>query len=193
MLEHNAQLEPSAQPAGCALSPWYALCTRHQHEKTVAQSLAGKGFEAFLPLYRTLHQWKDRTKQLSLPLFPGYIFLRAGRDRHIQVLTTPGVFHFVSSADRAVSIEQAEIDFVRRLTDRGSKVEPHPFLRAGDRVRVKTGPLADLEGILTYWKGAFRLVLSVELLRQAASVEVDAARVERVAYPPNHRASRYVC
>jgi transcription antitermination factor NusG len=186
-------LEQSAEPASSAVTPWYALCTRHQHEKTVAQSLAGKGFEVFLPVYRTLHQWKDRTKQLSLPLFPGYIFLRARRDQHIQVLTTPGVFHFVSTADRAVAIEQAEIDSVRQLTDRGSKVEPHPFLRAGDRVRVKTGPLTDLEGILTYWKGAFRLVLSVELLRQAASVEVDAARVERVAHPQNYRASRYVC
>src|SRR5215469_15053414 len=154
LLEHGVQFSRGAAPS------WYAVCTRHQHEKTVAQSLTGKGFEVFLPLYRAMHRWKDRTKQLSMPLFSGYLFLRAGLDQHLQVLTTPGVFHFVSSADRAIPVEQAEIDSVRRLTDGSSRAEPHPFLRAGDRVRVKSGPLAELEGILTYWKGTFRLVLS---------------------------------
>ena len=185
--------ERCTDPSSGAAPSWYALCTRHQHEKTVAQSLSGKGFEVFLPLYRTLHRWKDRTKQLSLPLFPGYIFLRAGLDRHIQVLTTPGVFHFVSTADHAIPIGQTEIDSVRQLTDGGSNVEPHPFLRAGDWVRVRTGPLAELEGILTHWKGAFRLVLSVQLLQQSAAVEVDAASVERVARRANRPSSRYAC
>jgi len=185
--------ESHVELQGGATTPWYALCTRHQHEKAVAQSLVGKGFEVFLPLYRAMHRWQDRTKQLSLPLFPGYVFLRTGLDRRIQVLTTPGVFHFVSSADRPIPIERADIDSVRQLTERASRVEPHPFLKIGDWVRVKTGPLADLEGILTHWKGAFRLVLSVELLQQSASVEVDAASVERVARRLNSPATRYVC
>jgi len=179
--------------AGGGFPPWYALCTRHQHEKSVAQSLAGKGFEVFLPLYRAIHRWQDRSKQLSLPLFPGYLFLRAELDRRLHILTTPGVFHFVSSADRPIPIEQAEVDFVRQLTESGSRVEPHPFLKTGDWVRVKTGPLAQVEGILTRWKGAFRLVLSVELLQQSASVELDAASVERVARRSNCPSSRYAC
>jgi transcription antitermination factor NusG len=185
--------ERSGKPQGGGAPPWYALCTRHQHEKAVAQSLAGKGFEIFLPLYRAVHRWEDRSKQLSLPLFPGYLFLRTGLDRRLQVLTTPGVFRFVSSADRPIPIEQADIDSVRQLTDRGSRVEPHPFLKVGDWVRVKTGPLVDLEGILTHWKGAFRLVLSVELLQRSASVEVDAASVERVPRRSNSSAARYAC
>lgn len=187
------QLELSGESQGGASLPWYALCTRHQHEKAVAQSLAGKGFEVFLPLYRAVHRWEDRAKQLSLPLFPGYIFLRTALERRIQVLTTPGVFHFVSSADRPIPVEQAAIDSVRQLTDRGSKVEPHPFLKVGDWVRVKKGPLAHLEGILTHWKGAFRLVLSIELLQQSAAVEVEAASVERVSRRANLPAARYPC
>jgi transcription antitermination factor NusG len=179
--------------AGGAVPLWYALCTRHQHERAVAQSLAGKGFEVFLPLYRAIHRWQDRSKQLSLPLFPGYLFLRAGLDRRIQVLTTPGVFNFVSSVDRPIPVEQADIDTVRQLTERGSRVEPHPFLKTGDWVRVKTGPLEQVEGILTRWKGAFRLVLSVELLQQSASVEVDAASVERVPRGSNYPHLRYAC
>jgi transcription antitermination factor NusG len=185
--------EHNAESGSGAVLPWYALCTRHQHEKVVAQSLAGKGFEVFLPLYGAIHRWEDRTKQLSIPLFPGYLFLRAGFDRRVQVLTTPGVFHFVSSADRPIPIEQADIDSVRQLIERGSKVARHPFLKTGDWVRVRTGPLAHLEGILTRLKGAFRLVLSVELLQQSASVEVDAAAVERVARPSGPQSSRYVC
>jgi transcription antitermination factor NusG len=186
-------LEGSGEPQRGAAPPWYALSTRHQHEKTVAECLAGKGFEVFLPLYRAVHCWQDRTKQLSLPLFPGYVFLRTEFDRRLQVLTTPGVFRFVSSADRPIPIEQADIDSVRQLTQRGSRAEPHPFLKTGDWVRVKTGPLADLEGILTHWKGAFRLVLSVELLQQSASVEVDVASVERVPRRSNSPAARYTC
>jgi transcription antitermination factor NusG len=179
--------------AGGAVPPWYALCTRHQHEKAVAQSLVRKGFEVFLPLYRAIHRWQDRSKQLSLPLFPGYVFLRAELDRRIQVLTTPGVFHFVSNADRPIPVEQADIDSVRQLTEGGLGVAPHPFLKTGDWVRVKTGPLEQLEGILTRWKGTFRLVLSVELLQQSASVEVDAASVERVARHSISPFSRYAC
>lgn len=178
---------------GGTVPQWYALCTRHQREKSVAQSLAGKGLEVFLPLYRVIHRWQDRSKQLSLPLFPGYVFLRAGLDRRIQVLTTPGVFHFVSTADRPIPIEQSEIESVRELTHRGSRVEPHPFLKTGDWVRVKAGPLAQMEGILTRWKGTFRLVLSVDLLQQSASVEVDAATVERVTRRTNYPCVRYVC
>ncbi|HXJ93630.1 MAG TPA: UpxY family transcription antiterminator [Terriglobia bacterium] len=185
-------VDPNVKADG-AISPWYALCTRHQHEKSVAQCLSGKGFEVFLPLYRAIHEWQDRSKELSLPLFPGYVFLRAGLDRRIQVLTTPGVFHFVSNADRPIPIEQVEIDSVRQLTERGSRVEPHPFLKTGDWVRVKKGPLAYMEGILTRWKGVFRLVLSVELLQQSASVEVDAASVERVARRSSYPSTRYAC
>jgi len=166
---------------------WYALYTRHQHEKAVAQSLEGKGFDVFLPLYNAVHRWKDRTKQLSLPLFPCYVFLRTGAGEWLPVLTTPGVHMVVSCSGLPTPIPEAEIDSIRRVVENSTLVEPHPFLRTGDWVRVRSGPLADVEGILVRKKSKFRLVLSVEMLGKSASVEVDLAIVERIAHGSNNR------
>lgn len=170
---------------------WYALYTRHQHEKTVAWMLSGKGFEVFLPVYAAAHRWQDRVKRLSLPLFPGYVFIRSALDRRIHARVTPGVIHFVPG-DRPIPIAQAEIDGLRQLGASRTAVQPHPFLKAGDWVRVKIGPLEGIEGILTHWKGGYRLVLSVDLLQQSAAVEIDASIVERARRPERVNA-RYLC
>lgn len=162
-----------------ASEPWCALHTRHQHEKIVAEILSRKGFEIFLPLYSAVHRWKDRTKSLSLPLYPCYVFLRGGLDRRLQIMTTPGVSSIVGSAGRVDVIPDAEIDTVRRVVESFLHVEPHPFLKCGDWVRVKSGPLEGIEGILVRKKNLFRLVLSVELLQKSVAVEVDASMVER--------------
>ncbi len=158
---------------------WYALYTRHQHEKTVKDILTAKGFEVFLPLYSVTHQWKDRVKKLSLPLFPCYVFIRASMDRRLHIMTTPGVYAFVGNQGCAAPIPEAEIDGVRRTVDSLLHVEPHPFLRTGDWVRVKSGPLKDIEGILIRKTSRFRLVLSVEMLEKSVAVEVDPSVVER--------------
>jgi transcription antitermination factor NusG len=168
---------------------WYALYTRHQHEKTVAQMLVGKGFEVFLPMYAAAHHWQDRVKKLSLPLFPGYVFLRCASERRIQARVTPGVVQFVP-ADRPIPIAGSEIDWLRQLNANRACARPHPFLKAGDWVRVRRGPLEGIEGVLAHWKGGYRLVLSVELLQQSAAVEIDASMVERTSrlrgVPPKH-------
>ena len=179
--------EPGLNPDAC----WYALYTRHQHEKTVAGMLAGKGFEVFLPLYSAAHRWQDRVKRLALPLFPGYVFLRSASDRRLAARVTPGVIHFVPG-DRPIPIAEAEIDSLRQLGTSRDSVLPHPFLNRGDWVRVKSGPLEGLEGILTHWKGGYRLVLSVELLQQSAAVEIDASTVERARRPQN-ASPKYLC
>jgi transcription antitermination factor NusG len=166
---------------------WYALYTRHQHEKAVAHSLEGKGFEVFLPLYNAVHRWKDRTKQLSLPLFPCYVFLRTGGREWLPVLTTPGVHMVVSCSGQPTPIPEVEIASIRRVVENSTLVEPHPFLRKGDWVRVRSGPLADIEGILVRKKSKFRLVLSVEMLGKSASVEVDVATVERTIREGNNK------
>lgn len=163
---------------------WYALYTRHQHEKTVADILSKKGFEVFLPLYPTVHRWKDRNKHLSLPLYPSYVFLHGGLDRRLQIVSTPGVLSFVGTAGRAGVIPQTEIDAVRRLVESSLRVEPHPFLKCGDWVRVKFGPLEGIEGVLVRKKNSCRLVLSVELLEKSVAVEVDVCMVELV--PPRN-------
>jgi len=161
-------------------SPWYAIYTRHQHEKMVAQILTSKGFEAFLPLYATSHRWKDRTKALSLPLFPCYVFLKGGIERRLQIITTPGIYGLVSSGGQPAAIPTFEIEAIRRVVESGARMETHPFLKCGNWVRVKCGPLAGIEGILVRKKNVSRLVLSVEILGTAAAMEVAAFQVEAV-------------
>jgi transcription antitermination factor NusG len=164
-------------------SPWYAIYTRHQHEKTVAQILTGKGFNTFLPLYATTHNWKDRTKALTLPLFPCYVFLKGGIERRLQIITTPGIYGLVSSAGQPAAIPDVEIEAIRRVVESGTRVEIHPFLKCGNWVRVKCGPLAGVEGILVRKKNISRLVLTVEILGTAAAIEVAAFQVEAVGLP----------
>lgn len=160
---------------------WFAVYTRHQHEKTVAQHLAGRWVESFLPLYNTARRWKDRVKELSLPLFPNYVFVFARLDQRAPILSAPGVYDFVRLGGVPAPIPAEEIEAVRRAVDRGLNTEPHPFLKSGDQVRVKSGPLEGLEGILVRKKGFYRLILSVDLLASSISVEVEVADVERVA------------
>jgi transcription antitermination factor NusG len=158
---------------------WLAIHTRHQHENLAARSLTYKGFEVFLPQYTSVRQWSDRTKELSAPLFPCYVFLRGGLEQQIRILTTPGVLGLVGFAGVPAIIPDVEIEAVRRTIARRMDVEPYPFLKCGDWVRVKGGPLEGIEGILVRNKKQFRLVLSVQLLQKSAAVEVDAWMVER--------------
>jgi transcription antitermination factor NusG len=164
-------------------SSWYAIYTRHQHEKTVAQILTGKGFNTFLPLYATTHNWKDRIKALTLPLFPCYVFLKGGIERRLQIITTPGIYGLVSSAGQPAAIPDIEIEAIRRVVDSGTRVEIHPFLKCGSWVRVKCGPLTGIEGILVRKKSVSRLVLNVAILGTAAAIEVAAFQVEVVTAP----------
>lgn len=162
---------------------WFALYTRHHHEKAAAQVLCGRGVEVFLPLYGAAHRWKDRLKHLSLPLFPNYVFVFAAPHQRGAILSTPGVYDFLRLEGVPAPIPVDQIDAVRQVVERGLQAEPHPFLNAGDRVRVKSGPLEGLEGILLRKKNFYRLILSVELLVRSISVEVDVADVERVSEP----------
>ena len=157
--------------------PWCAVYTRHQHEKTVSEMLAAKGFEVFLPLYESTRRWKDRRKVLSLPLFPCYVFVRGAIERRLPVLTTPGVHMIISRGERVATVPEHEIDAIRRTVEGHFQVEPHPFLRCGERVRVVRGSLDGVEGVLTRKKNLYRLVISVEMLAQSVAVEIDAMDV----------------
>ena len=158
-------------------SAWWAIYTRHQHEKTVEEILRAKGFEVFLPLYESVRKWKDRRKLLSLPLFPCYVFVRGGLDRRLQVVTTPGVHMVLTRGEKVAMIPEGEIEAIRRTIEGQFRVEPHPFLRCGERVRVIRGSLEGLEGVLVRKKNLYRLVLSVEMLAQSVAVEIDASDV----------------
>jgi transcription antitermination factor NusG len=159
---------------------WYALYVRHQHEKNVASLLSSKGFEVFLPLYTSVRRWQDRMAKVLLPLFPSYVFVHGGLDRWLQIVATPGLCKVVGFASGPAAIPADEMEAVRRLIERSTSVEPHPFMKCGDRVRVKSGPLAGLEGILVRRRNTFRLVISVEMLDRSASVEIDALAVDYI-------------
>jgi transcription antitermination factor NusG len=163
---------------------WYAVYTRHQHEKSAAQFLTRKGFEVLLPLYRSEKRWSDRTQVALLPLFPNYLFVQAELERRVEVLRSPGVCWFVSNAGTPSAILPEEINIVRRLAGSPAALQPHPFLECGDEVRVIHGPLAGLSGILVRIKNAYRVVISIELLQKSAAVEVDLSSVERISLPP---------
>lgn len=168
---------------------WYALYTRPRHEKAVAKNLIAKGFTIFLPLYSAPHRWKDRTKVIMLPLFSCYVFIQWCAHRHLDVVTTPGVHSLVCCGDLPARIPQAEIEGIRQLVERSIKIEPHPFIRYGDRVRVTAGPLEGIEGILVRKKNFNRIVLTVELLGKSAAAEVDVSLVERINSPGRFRSS----
>jgi transcription antitermination factor NusG len=168
----------SIDERSCLDTAWWAVYTRHQHEKVVAEMLSAKGFDVFLPLYQSTRRWKDRSKVLSLPLFPCYLFVHGGIDRRLQVVTTPGVHMILYRGERVATVPDAEIEALQRAVEGPLHVEPHPFLKCGMRVRVTRGALAGVEGILIRKKNLFRLILSVEMLAQSVAVEVHSSDVE---------------
>jgi transcription antitermination factor NusG len=159
---------------------WFAVHTRYQHEKLVAATLQALGLEVFLPTYDAVHYWSDRKKQITLPLFPGYLFFADAIDRRIQILSTPGVSTIVKTGSMAAEIPHDEISAIRRVVESKLRVEPHPFLSNGDRVRINAGPLTGLEGIVSRKKDEVRLVLSIQILGQSAAVEIDGCAVQRL-------------
>jgi transcription antitermination factor NusG len=160
---------------------WYAAYTKHQHEKSAADLLSRKGFEILLPLYRKTHRWKDRLQPVALPVFPCYLFLRMNLERKLAVLQTPGIFWLLGNSGNAAVVPEADIEAIRKIASSTAAFEPHPYLKSGDRVRVVSGPITGVEGILTRVKNRYRIVLSVDLLQQALAVEIDISAVERIA------------
>ncbi len=161
---------------------WYAAQTRSNFEKRVAAELEAKGFVSYLPAYEEVHRWKDRYKSVSLPLFPGYVFVRLLDDTRfrLQVLKTVGVVRILGHNGGIESIPEAEIESIRALLRARVPFLPHPFLREGDTVRVKRGALRGVEGTLVRVKNRARLVVSVTLLARSVAVEIDVADIEPV-------------
>jgi transcription antitermination factor NusG len=159
-------------------TPWWALYTRYQREKMVAETLTSKRFEVFLPLYASVRRWTDRQKTLFLPIFPGYVFVRGGLDRRLEIVTTPGVQTILFFGEQVAAIPETEIHTIRRMVDGPYRVEPHPYLKCGEKVRITRGSLKGIEGVLVRKKNLYRLVLSMDLLHQSVAVEIDASDVE---------------
>lgn len=155
--------------------PWYALRVKPNFERSVAMHLDGRGLKAFLPTYHDRRVWSDRVKDIQHPLFDGYVFASFDvHDNSQRVLTIPGIVGIVSFGRQATAVDPAELAAVRSVVESGVLAKPFPFLCVGDKVMVRRGPLAGVEGILTRVKGECRLVVSVSLLARSVSVELDA-------------------
>jgi len=177
-------MQPNEQGRQCEVAKhWHALHTRHQHEKTIAQTLSNKGHDIFLPLYQATHNWRNRPRQLQLPLFPCYVFVQGGMDRKMQIMSTPGIIGIVRCGTAPAIVPPEQVAAVRRMVENSSQVEPCEFLKRGDRVMVISGPLQGVDGILIRTKGVFRLIVSLEILGRSAAVEIDVSRVRRIGQP----------
>src|SRR5271156_3846222 len=169
--------------------PWFALQVRTRNEAGVAEQLSGQGYERFLPLYRVRKRWSDRIKEVNAPLFPGYLFCRFNPHDRLPILKTPGVMQVVGFNNGPAAVDELEIRSIQTLVAASVPYQPWPFLTAGDRVRIESGPLLGLEGILTDVRRSNRLVLSVTLLQRSVAVEIDSALVAAIN-PPRRRQSQ---
>jgi len=166
-----------------ALEPrWYAAYTCAHHEKRVREHLEQQSVESFLPMYETVHRWKDRRIRLRLPLFPGYLFVRMSMVDRLRVLHVPGVVRLVGFNGHPSALPDEEIDVLKEALVCGVRAEPHPFLTVGRRVQVKHGPFKGRQGILLRRKGNLRLVLSIDLIMRSVVIDVDAADVEPILH-----------
>ena len=159
---------------------WYAAYTSANHEKRVAEQLNVRAVQHFLPLYESVRRWKDRRMKLQLPLFPGYVFVRLALRDRLHVLQVPGVAKLVGFNGTPVALPQEEIELLRASLADGVRAAPHPYLQIGQRVRVKVGSLASLEGIMVRRKNHQRLVISVALIQRSVAVEINGNEVEPI-------------
>jgi len=156
---------------------WFALWTRSRHEQVVRDQLGQKRIEAFLPTVTKWSRWKDRKKKIDWPLFPGYCFARFNVRERLPILKCTGVVNIVSFEGEPAPIPEHEIDGIRQLVESELAFDPCPMIREGMLVEVMHGPLKGVVGRLVRKNDKARLVLSVDLIGQAVSVEVDAADV----------------
>jgi transcription antitermination factor NusG len=171
-------MSPTVTSAPNSQHPWYGIHTRSNGERIAATVLNDRGYEPFLPVYRTRRRWSDRTVTAEVPLFPGYIFCRFDHRKRLPIITTPGVVSILGFGDRPAALLDEEIEAIRAIVDSGIGAEPVPFLREGQRIRVTHGPLKSLEGTLVRKKSGCQLVISVELLQRSVSVEIDPAHIQ---------------
>jgi len=178
----NPEIRTEIGPSSMTRPPapqWFAVWTRSRHEQTVREQLESRNIEAFLPTITRWSRWKDRKKKIDWPLFPGYCFARFRPEETLPVLKCNGVVNIVSFEGQPAPVPDVEIESVRLLVGSDLQYDPCPLVHEGMMVEVIHGPLKGIVGRLTR-KDAHRarLVLSVNLIGQAVSVEVDAADVK---------------
>jgi transcription antitermination factor NusG len=158
--------------------PWFAVHVRTRHETAIASFLEAKGYEQFVPLYKFKKRWSDRVKVLEAPLFPGYLFCRFDPQFRLPILKTPGVIQIIGYNRIPTPIDETEISAIQTVIESGMPTQPWPYLEVGQRVRIGSGSLRGLDGLVVKMKENHRLVVSVTLLRRSVAVEIDSSLVE---------------
>ena len=177
---HSLSSSSAILPPEFLQARWYAAQTCANHEKRVQEQLHLRTVESYLPVYASVRRWKDRSVRLALPLFPGYVFVRLALRDRLQVLQTPSVVRLVGFGGQPTPLANQEIDALRQALAHDLRIEPHPFLKVGQRARVIAGPLQGLEGILVRRKKVSRFVISLDLIMRSVAVEIDVTELEPV-------------
>jgi|SRR5579863_2531984 len=182
MIDVSERAKPCLNESDSTLNQfsWYALWTRPRHEKFVRDRLTHQGIDPFLPVIYRISQWKDRKKKIEAPLFPGYCFARFAWENRLAVLSLPGVVQIIGINGSPKAIPDHEIDAVRKLISTSLPYETCPYLHHGMRVRIIRGPLEGVEGVLLRRGERNRVILSVHLIQQAASIEVNLTDITSV-------------
>src|SRR6201988_805951 len=160
---------------------WFALQVRTRWENSTAVLLSGKGYQTLLPTYQTKKRWNGRVKQMSAPLFPGYVFCEFDALKRLPILITPGVISVVGRGRVPFPVNDGEIAAIQTIVASGFQAEPWPYLEVGQKIRIEGDSLSGLEGILIQFKGNNRIVVSVSLLRRSVALEIDRDCVRPLA------------
>jgi transcription antitermination factor NusG len=172
---------------------WYALHVHARKEQLVASQLQTRNLECFLPTYKSLRKWSDRTKEIQQALFPGYVFCRFDYENRQPVVMTTGVTQVVGTGKVAIPIADCEIQALQVAVSSGIPAQPWPYLRTGEYVQVNYGHLTGLQGILVNFKGNHRVVLSVTLLQRSLALEVELDWLSPITEPGQQRTATSKC
>jgi len=153
---------------------WFAVQVWTGREHASAAHLRLRGYEVFLPCYRERHRWSDRIKVVSRALFTGYLFCRLDADVVCRIVTAPWVIRIICDGCGPLPVPARDIEAIQRIVETQLSAEPWPVLHAGQRVRIETGPLRGIEGVVLIAKNRHRLVVSIKLLQRAVAVEIDS-------------------
>lgn len=176
--EFQSRLPMLATPT----TSWYALQTRPRHEKSVAHKLQQQGLEIFLPAIKEIHRWSDRRKLVEVPLFSCYLFVNLTFSNQVRarVCQVEGVLNFVGVRGEGTSIPGEQIESIRRLIEHQLACSAYPFLRVGQRVRIRGGALDGVEGVLQAQSGTRTLIVSVEAIQRSLAVRIEGYEIEPV-------------
>jgi transcription antitermination factor NusG len=172
----STQPNPAVEPS---LPQWFAVQTRHRFEKKIAAELARKNCEVYLPTLTEHHAWTDRQKMVTIPLFPGYAFVHIDQSRNARhaVLHTAGVIGFVSFGGVVAAVPPKQIEDLKLLLQQKGRFSLHPFVKTGQRVRIRDGCLRGLEGVLLHHEGE-KLVISIESIQRSLAIEIKGYELE---------------